>query len=117
MRPLMVFSDVTVDGFMAGPDNDLDFLADDPRLEEELTGVLMRVLSLGEWGRRGRPSDRRAAVLCLLPTVFLHEPLLFKGKVGLADDDVVQDLDAYGLSGLDYPGGHGAVLAAGLDLP
>ena len=30
MKPLIVFSDVTVDGFMAGPDNDLDFMVHDP---------------------------------------------------------------------------------------
>jgi hypothetical protein len=30
MKSLIVFSDVTVDGFMAGPDNDLDFMVDDP---------------------------------------------------------------------------------------
>src|SRR5215213_8304017 len=27
MKPLIVFSDVTIDGFMAGLDNDLDFMA------------------------------------------------------------------------------------------
>jgi hypothetical protein len=43
MKPLIVFSDVTVDGFMAGPDNDLDFMVDDPQLEDELTGMLMSV--------------------------------------------------------------------------
>ena len=40
MRPLIVFNDVTVDGFMAGPDNDLGFVVDDPKLEDELTGEL-----------------------------------------------------------------------------
>jgi hypothetical protein len=34
MKPLIVFSDVTIDGFMAGPDNDLDFLVDDPQLDQ-----------------------------------------------------------------------------------
>ncbi|HEX6674995.1 MAG TPA: dihydrofolate reductase family protein [Actinomycetes bacterium] len=43
MRPLIVYCDVTVDGFMAGPDNDLDFLVDDPQLQAELTGMLMSV--------------------------------------------------------------------------
>jgi hypothetical protein len=40
MRALIVFCDVTIDGFMAGPDNDLGFLADDPELLEQLTGEL-----------------------------------------------------------------------------
>jgi hypothetical protein len=31
MKPLIVFSDVTIDGFMAGPDNDLDFMVNDPK--------------------------------------------------------------------------------------
>jgi dihydrofolate reductase len=52
MRPLIVFSDVTVDGFMAGPDNDLDFMVDDPRLKDELTGELMSVADTIVWGRK-----------------------------------------------------------------
>jgi hypothetical protein len=32
MKPLIVFSDATIDGFMAGPDNDLNFMVDDPQL-------------------------------------------------------------------------------------
>ena len=32
MRPLIVFSDITVDGFMAGPDNDLDFIKTYPAM-------------------------------------------------------------------------------------
>jgi len=55
MRPLIVFSDITVDGFMAGPDNDIDFLVDDPRLEEELTGELMSVADIQEV--LGMPAD------------------------------------------------------------
>ena len=39
MKPLIVFSDVTIDGFMAGPDNELDFMVDDPQPEDELTGI------------------------------------------------------------------------------
>jgi hypothetical protein len=35
MKPLIVFSDVTVDGFMAGADNDLGFMVDDPQLTDE----------------------------------------------------------------------------------
>ncbi len=52
MKPLIVFSDVTIDGFMAGPDNDLDFLVDDPQLEKELTGELMSVADTIVWGRK-----------------------------------------------------------------
>lgn len=52
MRPLIVFSDLTVDGFMAGPDNDLGFVVDDPRLEDELTGELMSVADTIIWGRK-----------------------------------------------------------------
>ena len=52
MRPLIVFSDMTLDGFMAGPDNDLDFMADDPQLTSELTGELMSVADTIIWGRR-----------------------------------------------------------------
>jgi len=56
MRSLIVFSDVTLDGFMAGPDNDLEFTVDDPQLTDEL----MAVADLQIWGRRGvscRQSD------------------------------------------------------------
>ena len=52
MRPLIVFSDVTVDGFMAGPDNDLDFMVDDPQLQDELTGRLMSVADTIVVGRK-----------------------------------------------------------------
>jgi dihydrofolate reductase len=52
MRPLIVFSDVTLDGFMTGPDNDLGFMVDDPQLTEELTGELMAVADTQIWGRK-----------------------------------------------------------------
>ena len=52
MRPLIVFSDVTVDGFMAGPDNDLDFMVDDPQLQDELTGELVSVADTIVVGRK-----------------------------------------------------------------
>jgi hypothetical protein len=52
MRPLIVFSDLTVDGFMAGPDNDLDFMVDDPQLADELTGELRSVADMIIWGRK-----------------------------------------------------------------
>ncbi|WP_084964560.1 dihydrofolate reductase family protein [Thermoactinospora rubra] len=57
MKPLIVFSDVTVDGFMAGPDNDLDFVVDDPRLEDELTSELMSVADTIVFGRRSFPDS------------------------------------------------------------
>jgi dihydrofolate reductase len=52
MRSLMVFSDVTVDGFMTGPDNDLDFMVHDTELGEELTGILMSVADTIVVGRK-----------------------------------------------------------------
>jgi len=52
MRALIVFCDVTIDGFMAGPDNDLGFMADDPELLEELTGELRSVADTIVWGRK-----------------------------------------------------------------
>ena len=55
MKPLIVFSDVTIDGFMTGPDNDLDFMVDDPRLEDELTGELMSVADTIVVGRKAFP--------------------------------------------------------------
>jgi dihydrofolate reductase len=56
MKPLIVFSDVTVDGFMAGPDNDLDFMVDDPQLDDELTGMLMSVADTIVVGRKSFPA-------------------------------------------------------------
>jgi dihydrofolate reductase len=55
MKPLIVFSDVTVDGFMAGPDNDLDFMVDDSQLEDELTGILVSVPDTIVVGRKAFP--------------------------------------------------------------
>jgi len=52
MKPLIVFSDVTLDGFMAGPDNDLDFMVDDPQLADELTGMLMSAADTIVVGRK-----------------------------------------------------------------
>jgi len=51
MRPLIVFSDLSVDGFMAGPDNDLGFLVEDPQLADELTSELRAVADTIVWGR------------------------------------------------------------------
>jgi hypothetical protein len=39
MKQLIVSCNVTVDGFMAGPDIDLDFIVDDPKLQDELAGM------------------------------------------------------------------------------
>jgi dihydrofolate reductase len=55
MKPLLVYSDVTVDGFMADPDNDLAFAVDDPALLDELTGKLMSVADLIVVGRTAFP--------------------------------------------------------------
>ena len=40
---------------MAGPDNDLDFMVDAPRLEDELTGMLMTVADTIVVGREAFP--------------------------------------------------------------
>ena len=59
MRPLMVFSSVTVDGFMAGPDNGhLDIMVSDPQLDEELQDMLMSVADTMIIGRRPDCRDR-----------------------------------------------------------
>jgi dihydrofolate reductase len=55
LRPLIVFSDVTVDGFMTGPDNDLGYMLDDSELQDELTGMLMSVADTIIVGRRTFP--------------------------------------------------------------
>lgn len=52
MRPLIVSCNVTVDGFMAGPDNDLDFIADDRQLEDELAGKFRSVVDTIVVGRQ-----------------------------------------------------------------
>lgn len=49
MRPLIVYCDVTVDGFMAGLDNDLDFVVHDPELTDELTAELRSVADTIVW--------------------------------------------------------------------
>ncbi len=55
MRPLIVFADVTVDGFMAGPDNDLDFAVEDPQLLDGFTGELRSVADTIIFGRKSFP--------------------------------------------------------------
>ncbi|MFI6380875.1 dihydrofolate reductase family protein [Streptomyces sp. NPDC050658] len=55
MRSLIVFSSVTVDGFMAGPENDLDFMVDDPELDAELTAELRAVTDTIVVGRKSFP--------------------------------------------------------------
>lgn len=56
MRPLIVFSDITVDGFMTGPENEhLDFMVSDPQLQDELTGELRCVADTIVVGRGSFP--------------------------------------------------------------
>ncbi len=55
MRSLIVFSSVTVDGFMAGPDNDLRFMVDDEELESTLNGELMEAADTIVVGRKSFP--------------------------------------------------------------
>ncbi|GAB3821870.1 dihydrofolate reductase family protein [Kribbella italica] len=55
MRSLIVFCSVTVDGFMAGPDNDLGFMIDDEELETTLNGELMRAADAIVVGRKSYP--------------------------------------------------------------
>lgn len=52
MRALIAFCDVTIDGFMAGPDNDLGFMVEDPKLADEFTGELRSVADTIVWGRK-----------------------------------------------------------------
>jgi len=52
MRALIAFCDVTIDGFMAGPDNDLGFMVDDPALADEFTRELRSVADTIVWGRK-----------------------------------------------------------------
>ena len=69
MRPLIVFSDMTLDGFMAGPDNDLDFMTDDPQMTSELTGELMAVADTRIWAasrsRRRLPTGQPPTAIWL----------------------------------------------------
>jgi dihydrofolate reductase len=55
MRSLIVFCSVTVDGFMAGPDNDLRFMVDDEELETTLNGELMEAAGAIVVGRKSFP--------------------------------------------------------------
>lgn len=52
MRSLIVFSDVTIDGFMAGPENDLDFVVEDSKLADEFTGQLRAATDTIIFGRK-----------------------------------------------------------------
>jgi dihydrofolate reductase len=52
MRRLIVNSRITLDGFMAGPDNDLDFMTPDAQLDEEMTSRLMAVADTVVIGRK-----------------------------------------------------------------
>jgi hypothetical protein len=55
MKQLIVSCNVTVDGFMAGPDSDLaslDFIVDDRQLEDDLTGKFRSVADTIVVGRQ-----------------------------------------------------------------
>jgi dihydrofolate reductase len=52
MRPLIIFSDVSLDGFMAGPDNDLDFMIEDEQLADEFTSELRAAADTIIFGRK-----------------------------------------------------------------
>lgn len=41
MRELILFADVTLDGFMAGPDNDLGFTTSDDELAQDFVARAM----------------------------------------------------------------------------
>ncbi|NIK55204.1 dihydrofolate reductase family protein [Kribbella shirazensis] len=86
MRPLIVFSDITVDGFMAGPDNDLDFMVEDPQLADEFTGELMRVADTIVWGRT---SFAPSAVYWTTAEGDVADWLNATPKVVLSSDDTV----------------------------
>ena len=55
MSATVLYMSMSLDGFMAGPDNDLDFMVDDPQLEDELTGMLMSVADTIVVGRKAFP--------------------------------------------------------------
>jgi dihydrofolate reductase len=52
MKPLIVFSDVTVDGFMTGPNNNMDYMVIDQEVEDETTAMLMPVADAIVVGRK-----------------------------------------------------------------
>lgn len=52
MRQLIVFTDVSLDGFMAGPENDLGFMVEDPQLADEFTAELRAVADTIIFGRK-----------------------------------------------------------------
>lgn len=52
MRPLIVSCNVTVDGFMSGPDQSLDFIVSDRRHEDELAAAFGSVASTIVVGRQ-----------------------------------------------------------------
>src|SRR5260370_32115744 len=55
MDPFNVFSDLTIDRFMAGPNNDLDFVVEHSQLTDELTGMGMSVADTVVVGRKVFP--------------------------------------------------------------
>jgi hypothetical protein len=48
----VLYMSISLDGFMAGPENDLDFMVDNPQLEDELTGMLKSVADTIVVGRK-----------------------------------------------------------------
>ncbi len=52
MRQLIAFNDVSLDGFMAGPNNELDFIVNDPKLGDEFTSELRAVADTIVFGRK-----------------------------------------------------------------
>src|SRR5829696_3095 len=52
MRELIVFADVTLDGFMAEPDNDLDFMVGDDELDQAFMRELMPRADTSVVGRK-----------------------------------------------------------------
>jgi dihydrofolate reductase len=55
MRPLIVFSDLSLDGYMTGREGGLEFLVDDPVLEAESTTELRAVADTIIVGRKSFP--------------------------------------------------------------
>jgi hypothetical protein len=67
MRDLILSASVTVDGFMAGPDNDLGFMVPDDELDETVNGELMPKADTivvanpsTTWPPTGRPQPARS---------------------------------------------------------
>jgi dihydrofolate reductase len=57
MRKLMLFANVSLDGFMAGPENDLGFMVDDEEMDRQMTAELMRTADTIVVGRTAYEDD------------------------------------------------------------